>query len=122
MKLLLGLLCSTAVGLALLAAVPASTAGTPPAGCPSCHVAGKYRALDASLKTIKGHPALASPTVAVCVACHKKNGRAPEFYTVMHRRHLAGTAFGTTYKGTCASCHAVDIKTGQVTVIGLPAR
>jgi hypothetical protein len=31
-------------------------------------------------------------------------------------------AFAATYKGTCTSCHAVDAKTGRVTVVGLPPR
>jgi cytochrome c553 len=78
--------------------------------------------LDASLKTIKDHPALPAPTVAACAVCHKPDGRAAPLGPVMHRRHLAAAAFATTYKGTCTSCHAVDLKTGRITVIGLPAK
>lgn len=101
--------------------LPAAPAAAP-AGCGACHAPGKARTLDASLKTIKNHPALPAPTVAMCVACHKADGKAAPLGPIMHRRHLAAAAFSGTYKGTCTSCHAVDTKTGKITVIGLPPR
>ncbi|MDI6771017.1 MAG: hypothetical protein QME77_00320 [bacterium] len=100
---------------------PLESAGAPAGatGCGACHAPGKARTLDASLKTVKNHPQLPAPAVAMCLACHKPQGRSDPLGPVLHRRHLAAAAFTTTYKGTCTSCHSVDRKTGLVTVIGL---
>jgi cytochrome c553 len=109
--------------LQLRASVPVSAApAAGPAGCAACHAPGKVRTLDAALKTIRNHPQLPAPTVAMCVACHKPDGKAPALGPVLHRRHLRAAAFSSTYKGTCTSCHTVDLKTGVVTVIGLPPK
>ncbi len=113
------------LALALVLVLPplesaGAAAGT--TGCGACHAPGKARTLDASLKTIKDHPQLPAPAVAVCLACHKPQGRSDPLGPVLHRRHLAAAAFTTKYKGTCTSCHAVDPKTGLVTVIGLPPK
>lgn len=104
--------------------LPLESAAAPPgpSGCGACHAPGKARTLDASLKTIKNHPQLPAPTVAVCLACHKLQGRSDPLGPVMHRRHLAAAAFTVKYKGACTSCHAVDTKTGRITVIGLPSQ
>lgn len=113
------------LALAFAAApLPLESAAAPtgPPGCGACHAPGKARTLDASLKTIKNHPQLPAPAVAVCLACHKPQGRSDPLGPVLHRRHLAAAAFTTKYKGTCTSCHAVDTKTGLVTVTGLPPR
>jgi cytochrome c551/c552 len=102
---------------------PSAPAAPPPsAGCAGCHAPGKAATLDASLKKIPNHPQLPSPALAMCAACHKAEGKATPLGRVMHRRHLGAAAFTGTYKGTCTSCHAVDAKTGAVTVIGLPPR
>jgi hypothetical protein len=99
--------------------VPAAPAT---AGCTACHIAGRAAPLDASLKRIKNHPQLPAPTVAMCAACHKSAGKARPLGPLLHRRHLGAAAFTGTYKGNCTSCHAVDLKTGAVTVIGVPPR
>jgi cytochrome c553 len=117
----LGILVGLAAGT-LVHTYPAAGAPAAPAGCTACHAAGKARPLDAALKTIKDHPPLPAPTVATCAVCHKPDGRAAPLGPIMHRRHLAAAAFAGTYKGTCTSCHAVDLKTGRITVIGLPAK
>lgn len=117
----LGVLVGLAAGI-LAYTYPTAGAPAAPAGCTACHAAGKARTLDASLKTIKDHPPLPAPAVATCVVCHKADGRAAPLGPVLHRRHLAAAAFTGTYKGTCTSCHAVDLKTGRITAIGLPAR
>jgi hypothetical protein len=110
-----------AITAAFVAAPPAPAAPAS-AGCAACHVAGKVATLDASLKKIKNHPQLPAPTVAMCTACHKASGKAAPLGPALHRRHLVARAFTATYKGSCTSCHAVDTKTGAVTVIGLPPR
>jgi len=112
------------VGLLVLVPLtaPPVPAAPAPAGCAGCHAAGKAPTLDAGLKKIPNHPQLPSPTVAMCVACHKEGGRAPALGPTLHKRHLGAKAFAGTYKGTCTSCHTVDLKTGVVTVTGLPPR
>jgi cytochrome c553 len=110
------------LALGWLSTPSAPAAPSPAAGCTACHAPGKAATLEASLKKIPNHPQLPSPAVAMCVACHKAQGKATPLGRVMHRRHLGVAAFAGTYKGTCTSCHAVDAKTGVVTVIGLPPR
>lgn len=108
--------------LGWLSTPSAPAAPTPSAGCAACHAPGKAATMDASLKKIQNHPQLPAPTLAMCAACHKADGKAAPLGPVMHRRHLGAAAFAGTYKGTCTSCHAVDLKTGTITVIGLPRR
>ena len=108
--------------LGWLSTPSAPAAPTPSAGCAGCHAPGKAATLDAALKKIKNHPQLPAPSVAMCVVCHKSEGRAAPLGPVLHRRHLGAAAFAGTYKGTCTSCHTVDHKTGIITVIGLPRR
>jgi cytochrome c553 len=109
----------------VLSPVMASSAPAAPApsgGCATCHAAGKVATLDAALKKIRNHPQLPAPTLAMCAGCHKAGGAATPLGPALHKRHLAVAAFTGTYKGTCTSCHAVDARTGVITVIGLPPR
>lgn len=110
------------LALGWLATPPVPAAPAASTGCAGCHAPGKAATLDAALKKIKDHPQLPAPTLAMCAACHKADGKAAPLGQVLHRRHLGAAAFAGTYKGTCTSCHAVDLKTGRITVIGLPPR
>jgi hypothetical protein len=58
----------------------------------------------------------------MCAGCHKTAGAALPLGPALHKRHLGAKAFAATYKGGCTSCHAVDLKTGKVSVVGLPPR
>jgi cytochrome c553 len=119
---LIGLVALVVLGVVAGSRPVATSAPSAGPGCAGCHVAGKARTLDAALKTIKDHPAVSTSNLVVCQACHKAGGKAAPLGQVLHRRHLGASAFASTFKGTCTSCHAVDLKTGRVTVIGLPPR
>ncbi|MDR7551345.1 MAG: hypothetical protein QN131_15640 [Armatimonadota bacterium] len=100
--------------------VSASTAATPTVqGCPACHGApGREPSLDAVVRKITNHPTTAAKTVAQCAFCHTTGPLPKPFRTEAHRIHLPSAKFGS-YKGTCTSCHRVDLETGTVTVYGL---
>lgn len=96
-----------------------------PKGCVDCHIKlpdGQDVRLSAVMKTIKDHPDLAmiknAPTD--CKMCHKPTGgMAPGLNTILHKYHYAKkgeSKFVQMFQGNCLSCHAVDLKTGKMTI------
>jgi len=90
-------------------------------GCVDCHrVDGKndYR-IPGSLP--KGHADVSKLKTIPndCALCHKRGGAGPELQTLMHETHFRNpekNGFVLYYKGACLNCHAVDVKTGVVSV------
>jgi hypothetical protein len=96
-----------------------------PNGCVDCHKnlgEGKDNRLPAMLAKIKGHPNVEKIVKVApkdCTMCHKAGGKVPELNLVMHKVHFdkpTENAFVTTYKGECLHCHALDQKTGAMSV------
>lgn len=90
-------------------------------GCVDCHkVEGKDdRRITTNLP--KDHPDVGKlKTIPTdCASCHKRGGAGPELAGVMHQSHYQNTeknGFVLYYKGACLNCHAVDVKTGVVSV------
>ena len=90
-------------------------------GCVDCHkVDGKndYR-ITAYLP--KDHPDVSKlKTIpSDCASCHKRGGAGPELPGLMHQTHYRNpekNGFELYYKGACLNCHALDVKTGVMSV------
>jgi hypothetical protein len=56
-----------------------------------------------------------------CLDCHSSDSKkAPPFSRLMHLVHLTGAnnAYVATYKGDCANCHKLDLRTGEWSLPG----
>lgn len=112
--------------------IPGVTASdSHPNGCNDCHrkvneqTDRSLAAGIASMVKAGTHPKVSDRLMKdlpkQCVTCHKPDSKQP-MGDVMHKAHLAGGAdnhFITAYQGQCTECHAVDLKTGKITVKGL---
>jgi cytochrome c551/c552 len=92
-----------------------------PKGCVDCHKvdAGKDYRITAYLP--QNHPDVSKLKTIPgdCASCHKRGGAGPELPALMHQNHYRNTdknGFVLYYKGACLNCHAVDVKTGVVSV------
>lgn len=105
--------------------LPGVTAKDPfPEGCVSCHVKlpdGRDMRLNAALKAVEGHPsvtAMVKSAPADCKKCHTKaSGMGLEL--VLHKAHYGKgekSHFVQEFGGSCLACHALDVKTGKMTV------
>ncbi len=125
-----------ALGL-LAIAFPASAAGTMPVlpginspdtqpkGCVECHIATAKRdfRLTKVLDAIKGgHPDVKNLVKNVpmdCLKCHYASAMAPVLGRMVHRNHSQNQKdndFLIIDKGSCLSCHTVDINSGAIAV------
>ena len=92
-------------------------------GCVSCHVVlpdGTDKRLNTAIKAIKGHPALTmvKNVPGDCGKCHGK-GKVSKLSFSLHKQHYEKgekSVFLKELKGSCTSCHSLDVKTGKVSV------
>jgi hypothetical protein len=83
-------------------------------------ILAKAKAAAPEGRTLTGkHPDVAGQIKIIpddCLKCHKRDAQmAPPFAKLLHTIHLAGgpeNHFLTMAKGTCTSCHKLDLKTG----------
>lgn len=90
-------------------------------GCVDCHKVDGGKDYRISAYLPKDHPDVGKlKTIPVdCATCHKRGGAGPELAGIMHQSHYRNTeknGFVLYYKGACLNCHAVDTKTGVVSV------
>ncbi|HUH00121.1 MAG TPA: hypothetical protein VMQ83_13245 [Gammaproteobacteria bacterium] len=95
--------------------------GPYPQGCVDCHTAEGAGALGAILADL-GHKNVDKTTGTVptdCNECHSEDGGFTPFKELPHLLHYdkpADNAFVGDYGGNCLHCHALDAKTGIMTV------
>ncbi len=56
-----------------------------------------------------------------CLDCHSPDSKkAPPFSRLMHLVHLTGAnnAYVANFKGDCANCHKLDVRTGEWSMAG----
>ncbi len=56
-----------------------------------------------------------------CLDCHSADSKkAPPFSRLMHLVHLTGAnnAYVANFKGDCANCHKLDVRTGEWSMAG----
>jgi cytochrome c553 len=90
-------------------------------GCVDCHKVDGKNDYRITVSLPKDHPDVSKLKTVPndCASCHKRGGAGPELQTLMHETHYRNTeknGFVLYYKGACLNCHAVDVKTGQVSV------
>jgi len=99
-------------------------------GCVDCHInaGGKDFRLTKVLEGIKGgHPDVSKLVKNVpmdCLKCHYASAMAPVLGSMTHRNHYQNQVnndFLIKDKGSCLSCHLVDINSGKVAVKNAPA-
>lgn len=92
-----------------------------PKGCgvANCHALGTDWPLVSELQNVKGHPAVsANALYPDCLKCHR-DGTPLALGPVLHQKHYhEGTNHFTGNKDNgCQSCHALDQKTGKVSLV-----
>ena len=96
-----------------------------PKGCVDCHIktASRDFRLTVVLDSIKGgHPDVAKLVKNVpmdCLKCHYASQMAPVLGSMVHRNHYQNQKdndFLITDKGSCLSCHTVDINSGKIAI------
>lgn len=91
------------------------------AGCVDCHVTDGAGTMGSLLEKI-GHRNVDKATAKVpadCVECHSEDGGFTPLNELAHMLHYdnpAANAFIKDYGGNCLHCHALDAKTGVITV------
>lgn len=75
--------------------------------------------------TLKGkHPSAEDSLEDIpsgCLDCHSPDSKkAPPFSRLMHLVHLTGAnnAYVANFKGDCANCHKLDVRTGEWSMAG----
>lgn len=106
--------------------LPGVTAKDPfPKGCVSCHIKtpkGDERRLSADIRKVKGHPDVSQMMKVIpkdCAMCHKGGPKPAPINTAIHKAHYSkqsASLFVKQFGGSCLACHAMDAKTGAVTV------
>lgn len=96
-----------------------------PNGCVSCHIGkspdGDHR-LNIDLKKIKAHPDVTSMVKVVpkdCGKCHKAGPKPASLNAALHKVHYgreAASLFVKKFQGSCLHCHALNVKTGVMTM------
>jgi hypothetical protein len=109
------------VVLAVFGVSSFALAADAPKGCgvANCHALGTDWPLVRELQNVKGHPAVAADALyADCLKCHR-NGTPLALGPVLHQKHYhEGTNHFTGNKANnCRSCHALDLKTGKVSLV-----
>ena len=115
------------VGIAAAPAMPAlpgiNAPDAQPKACVDCHVnaGGKDFRLSAVLAGLKGgHPDVSKLVRNVpsdCSKCHYASAKAPALGGMVHRNHYANLVnndFLITDKGSCLTCHNIDLKSGKI--------
>jgi hypothetical protein len=96
-----------------------------PKGCIDCHInaGGKDFRLTKVLGGIKGgHPDVGKLVKTVpmdCLKCHYASAMAPVLGSMTHRNHYQNQVnndFLVLDKGSCLSCHTVDVNSGKIGV------
>lgn len=92
-----------------------------PQGCVDCHRSGGVETIGALLAAL-GHQDVGDTTETVpsdCAECHGDEGGAwpmSEFTHMLHFEDPKTNAFVQDFGGNCLHCHAMDEKTGAVTI------
>jgi hypothetical protein len=95
--------------------------GAYPQGCVDCHKAGGVDDIGELLSGL-GHRNVDDKTSKVpgdCVECHSDEGGSTPLSEAVHLVHFENpdrNPFVQDYAGNCLHCHALDAKTGVVTV------
>jgi hypothetical protein len=92
-----------------------------PKGCVDCHKVDGGKDYRISAYLPKDHPDVSKlKTIPTdCASCHKRGGAGPELPSLMHQNHYRNpekNGFVVYYKGACLNCHALDAKTGVMSV------